>query len=108
MITADPRISQVLLAGGHRMIDKLNYKNERTRFLFNMSDAGSAMLLERNGPRHQLLETVLITDGSFSEDVYVTAGGTRVPLTKDNFDPAMLTLEVPNPALMKDRLDKLS
>jgi len=108
MIVADPRVNKVLLAGGHRMIDKLNYKSERTRFLFNMSDAGSAMLLERNGPRNQLFETVLTTDGSFSEDVYVTGGGTRVPLTKENFDPALLTLEVPNPVSMKDRLDKIS
>ena len=38
------------LAGGHRMIDKLNYKNERTRFMFNMSDAASAILLERDAP----------------------------------------------------------
>jgi 3-oxoacyl-[acyl-carrier-protein] synthase-3 len=108
MMVADPRVKKVLLAGGHRMIDKLNYKNERTRFMFNMSDAGSAILLERDAPRNQLFETVLLTDGSFSEDVYVTGGGTRVPLTKENFDPAMLTLEVPHPAAMKERLDKLS
>src|SRR5947208_193807 len=72
------------------------------------ADAASAILLERDAPRNQLFETVLLTDGSFSEDVYVTGGGTRVPLTKENFDPAMLTLEVPNPAAMKERLDKLS
>ena len=108
MMIADPKVSKVLLAGGHRMIDKLNYKNERARFMFNMSDAGSAILLERNGPGNQLFETVLLTDGSFSEDVYVTGGGTRFPLTKENFDPSMLTLEVPNPAVMKDRLDKVS
>ena len=108
MMIADPRVNKVLLAGGHRMIDKLNYKNERTRFLFNMSDAAGAILLEKNGPRNQLFETVLLTDGSFSEDVYVTGGGTRFPLTKENFDPAMLTLEVSNPAAMKERLDRLS
>jgi len=108
MIVADARVNRVLLAGGHRMIDKLNYKNERTRFLFNMSDAASAVLLERNGPRNQILETALKSDGSFSEDVFVPAGGTRVPLTRENFDPALFALDVPNPALMKERLDKIS
>lgn len=108
MIMADANINRVLLAGGHRMIDKLNYKNERARFLFNMSDAASAVLLERNSPRNQLLETALKTDGSFSEDVYVPAGGTRFPLTKENFDPALFALDVPNPAAMKERLDKIS
>src|SRR5207302_8087659 len=70
MMIADPSVSKVLLAGGHRMIDKLNYKNERTRFMFNMSDAGSAILLERDAPRNELFHTALISHGSFSEDVY--------------------------------------
>ena len=108
MITADPSVRQVLLAGGHRMIDKLDYKNERARFMFNMSDAACAILVERDGPRNQLFATALLTDGSFSEDVYVTGGGTRFPLTRENFDPALLTLDVPRPAEMKGRLDKVS
>lgn len=108
MMLADPDVKRVLLAGGHRMIDVLNYRNERARFLFNMSDAASAILLERGGPQHQLLETALITDGSFSEDVAVLYGGTRHPLTKENFDASLLTLDVQNPAAMKERLDRLS
>jgi 3-oxoacyl-[acyl-carrier-protein] synthase-3 len=108
MMTADAHVNRVLLAGGHRMTDKLNYKNPKSRFLFNMSDAGGAILLEKNGPRNQLLETALLTDGSFADDVFVPAGGTRTPLTKDNFDPALFTLDVRDPAAMKERLDKIS
>ena len=108
LLVAEPQVQRVLLAGGHRMIDKLNYKNQRARFLFNMSDAASAMLLEKNGPRNQVLETALLTDGRFSEDVVVPGGGTRQPLTRENFDPALLQLDVPDPAAMKERLDPVS
>ena len=108
MIIADPRVNRILLAGGHRMIDKLNYQNERSRFLFNMSDAASAVLIERNGPRNEILESAFITDGSFADDVMIPGGGTKMPLNAENFDPVLLQLDVPNPASMKARLDKVS
>lgn len=108
MLLADSRVNSILLTGGHRMIDKLNYRNQRSRFLFNMSDAASAVLIERNGPRNEILESAFITDGSFADDVMVPGGGTRMPLTEENFDPALLQLDVPNPEAMKERLDKIS
>ncbi len=107
MIAADPEIHTVLLAGGHRMIDKLNYHNERSRFLFAMSDAASAILIERDAP-NEILGTAILTDGSFSEDVVVPGGGTRLPLTRVNFDPDLLRLDVPDPQSMKARLDPVS
>lgn len=108
VILADSGVSRVLLVGGHRNIDLLNYKNQRTRFLFNMSDAGSAILVERNAARNEILASALSTDGSFSEDVMVPGGGTRLPLTRENFDPALLRFDVPDPESMKRRLDALS
>ena len=108
MLLADPRVNRILLAGGHRMTDKLNYRNERARFLFNMSDAGSAVLIERNAPRNTILESAFISDGSFADDVMIPGGGTHLPLTRENFDPALLQLDVPHPASMKERLDKIS
>lgn len=108
MMTADADVRKVLLVGGHRMIDKLNYQNPRARFLINMSDAASAVLVERDSPGHEILHTALITDGSFSEDVVVPGGGTRLPLTRENFDPSLLCLDCPDPEAMKVRLDKVS
>ncbi len=108
IMLAESGVRKALLAGGHRMIDKLNYANERARFLFTMSDAASAVLIERDAPGHEILATSLITDGSFSEDVMVPGGGTRLPLTRENFDPALLCLDVPDPAGMKARLDSVS
>jgi 3-oxoacyl-[acyl-carrier-protein] synthase-3 len=110
MLVADPRVNRILLAGGHRMIDKLNYANPRSRFLFNMSDGASAVLIERGDAsgRNEILESAFITDGSFADDVMVPGGGTRQPLTKDNFDPSLLQLDVPDPPGMKARLDRVS
>lgn len=108
LLLAEPGMQRVLLAGGHRMIDKLNYRNPRARFLFNMSDAASAVLLERDASTHEVLATELMTDGAFSQDVVVPGGGTRLPLTSENFSSDLLTLDVPDPAGMKARLDPIS
>jgi 3-oxoacyl-[acyl-carrier-protein] synthase-3 len=108
VISADDEVRKVLLVGGHRMNDVLNYQNPRARFLINMSDAASAVLVERDSPRNEILHTAIMTDGSFSEDVVVPGGGTRLPLTRENFDPALLCLDCPNPEQMKVRLDQVS
>ncbi|MCB1052079.1 MAG: 3-oxoacyl-ACP synthase [Acidobacteria bacterium] len=78
MMLADPNLNRVLICGGHRTGDLVNYTDEKARFLFNLSDGGSAMLLERNGP-NPLAPASILTDGRFSLDVIIPAGGTRQP-----------------------------
>ena len=107
IIRSDPSINTVLLAGGHRTADLVNYQNQRSRFLFNLSDAGSAILLKR-GQGAEVLETSIITDGAFSEDVIIPAGGTRYPATVQTVTNGMHRFDVPDPEGMKQRLDRLS
>jgi 3-oxoacyl-[acyl-carrier-protein] synthase-3 len=55
-----------------------------------------------------VLETVIITDGAFADDVYCPAGGTEMPITCEAIEQGLHYLDVPDPASMKERLDKLS
>ena len=43
----------------------------------------------------------MITDGSFSEDVVVVAGGTKNPITKEAIDQRLNKLDVLDPEGMK-------
>lgn len=106
MMSSDPKLGTVLLAGGYRNIDFIDYENTRTRFMFNLGAGGGAMLLRKGHSENQLLESDLITDGSFSEDVVVVAGGTKNPLTKDNLH--LHQLDVLDPEGMKNRLEQKS
>ncbi|GIN84057.1 3-oxoacyl-[acyl-carrier-protein] synthase 3 [Heyndrickxia sporothermodurans] len=108
MMLADPSINVVLLAGGYRNGDFIDYQNERTRFMFNLSAGGGAILLQKGLKRNLLLETEIMTDGSFSEDVVVTAGGTKNPMTHDALDKGLLRLDVLDPEGMKKRLEHKS
>ena len=108
MMTADPDIKTVLLAGGYRNVDFINYENPRTRFMYNLGAGGAAMLLERDSKQNFILGSHIITDGSFSEDVVVPVGGTKSPLTAESLAAGRYQLDVLDPEGMKARLEKKS
>ncbi len=108
MMMADPEIHTVLLAGGYRNVDFIDYENPRTRFMFNLGAGGGAILLKKGHRENLILETNLITDGSFSEDVVVVAGGTKNPITKEAIEQRLNMLDVLDPEGMKQRLEQKS
>ncbi len=108
LMTAEPDVQTVLLASGYQNCDLINYENERSRFMFSLAASGVSAILQRDFPHNQVLETVIITDGAFADDVYCPAGGTEIPITCEAIEKGLQYLDVPNPPEMKDRLDKLS
>lgn len=117
MMLADDAITTVLLAGGYRNSDLIDYQNPRTRFMFNLSAGGGAMILrkDQNGLTDQdanvcgeVLASHIITDGSFSEDVIICAGGTKQPITQEALEQRLQFFDVPDPEGMKTRLDTKS
>ncbi|QOY37903.1 3-oxoacyl-ACP synthase [Anaerobacillus isosaccharinicus] len=108
MMNSDSSIRTVLLAGGYRNLDFIDYENPRTRFMYNLSAGGGAIILQKGFNNNELLETSLITDGSFSEDVVVVAGGTKHPITGDAIENRLNYLDVLDPQGMKERLEDKS
>jgi 3-oxoacyl-[acyl-carrier-protein] synthase-3 len=108
MMLGDASIRTVLLAGGYRNVDLIDYTNPRTRFMYNLSAGGGAMILQKGYEHNQVLETEVITDGSFSEDVIVMAGGTKCPISSEALLQRMNYLDVPDPEAMKNRLEQKS
>jgi 3-oxoacyl-[acyl-carrier-protein] synthase-3 len=106
LMLTNPNLKRVLLCGGHRTGDLVNYKDPNARFLNNLSDGGSAMLLER-GDTNLLLECSMITDGDFTHDVIVPAGGTKNP-TRNNPKLEDTFLQVPDMEGMRVRLEQRS
>ena len=69
LMESDASIHTVLLAGGYRNVDFIDYQNPRTRFMYNLAAGGGALVLQKNYGKNSLLEADIMTDGSFSEDV---------------------------------------
>ncbi|PGY15062.1 3-oxoacyl-ACP synthase [Bacillus sp. AFS031507] len=108
MMIAVPGIQTVLLAGGYRNVDFIDYDNPRTRFMFNLGAGGGAILLKKGHNENLLMETDIITDGSFSDDVVVVSGGTKNPITKEAIAQRLNKLDVLDPEGMKERLEQKS
>ena len=108
LLESDPALGQVLLAGGSREHDLIDYTNQRSRFMFTFGAGGAAMLLRAGHPENLVLETVGFTDGSFADDVMVPAGGSREPATIETVQARRHYLDVRDPQEMKERLDPIS
>ncbi|MCA1030964.1 3-oxoacyl-ACP synthase [Bacillus timonensis] len=108
MMKSDKSLQTVLLAGGYRNGDFIDYQNPRTRFMFNLGAGGGAILLKRGHSQNQLLESHIMTDGSFSEDVVVVAGGTKHPISSQALEENLNKLDVLDPEGMKQRLEEKS
>jgi 3-oxoacyl-[acyl-carrier-protein] synthase III len=108
LMTSDDRLRTVLICGGHRTADLIDFQDHSARFLFNLSDGGSAMVLRRDYPRNQVLASSFITDGSLSEDVTIPAGGTRLPTSAETLAQGKHTFHVSDSTHLKAGLDGIS
>jgi len=108
MMLGDPDLQTVLIAGGYRNSDFVDYTNQRARFLFGLAAGGGAILLRKGHLKNLLLESEVVVDGSFSHDVIIPVGGTVEPITADALAEGRNRLDCPDPEGMKRRLDAVS
>jgi 3-oxoacyl-[acyl-carrier-protein] synthase-3 len=108
LLTAEPELGTVLIVAACRESYLLDYANERSRFMFNFGDGAVAGLLAADPGRNVLLGCHAITDGSFSLQVKVPAGGSVEPASHATVDARRHYLDVADPAEMKGGLDEVS
>lgn len=108
MMFADPDINTVLIAGGYRNGDFIDYSDSSVSFMYNLAAGGGALILKKNLGRNVLLGTHIITDGTMARDAGVEFGGTEKPITCENLSKAYQSLRVFDEKHMKDRLNEVS
>ncbi|GEK91403.1 3-oxoacyl-ACP synthase [Alkalibacterium kapii] len=108
MLIADDDIDTILIAGGYRNGDLIDYSNPLNSMMYNLSAGGGALLLKKNHNRNILLGSHIISDGSLARTAGVEVGGTENPYTKDNVENSQRTLTLLEPVKMKDRLNEVS
>ncbi|MCO8245640.1 3-oxoacyl-ACP synthase [Haladaptatus sp. AB643] len=109
MLVAD-HVERILLVSASREEDLVDYGNEDSSFMFNFGSGACAMVLEASpeDPLATVRESAAVTDGSFSEDVVMPAGGSRNPPSEVTVQAGLHTLDVPDPDGMKERLADVS
>lgn len=108
MIASDQSIQNILLAGGCKESQIIDYANPRSRFMFNFADGGTAALITRDTCQSEILESAILTDGSFHDDVRMPAGGSKHFASRETVEKNLHYIDVKDPQSMKERLDPVS
>ena len=108
MMLADEDINTVLVVGGYRNGDFVDYTDRHMSMMYNLGAGGGAILLQKNLGRNQLLGSHIISDGSLSRTAGVQIGGLVEPITCDNVEEARRSLRLLDPEKMKARLNEVS
>jgi 3-oxoacyl-[acyl-carrier-protein] synthase III len=106
LMIGDESVNTVLLAGGTRNVDLIDYANPATHFLLAASASGGALILKRNHPENHLIETAFCVDAEMADAVYVPAGGTEIPFSEDNLNSALMYFQVSQPEKLTEYLKK--
>lgn len=106
MMLGDKDINTVLLAGGTRNVDLVDYANPDTHFMLPFSAGGGAVLLRRGHDRNILRAIELTVDCEMADEVYVPGGGTLHPFSADNLDSKIMFFQTPRPEVVRNYLDQ--
>lgn len=108
MLMADESIDTILIAGGYRNGDFVDYTDKNMSMMYNLGAGGGAIILRKNYNKNLLLGSHVIADGSLARTAGVEIGGTCHPITKENQEEAYKSLRLMDPKKMKDRLNEVS
>lgn len=108
LMAVDDRVRTVLLAGGYRNGDLIDYRNPRVSFMYSLAAAGGALVLRRDHDANVVCDASIVSDGDFADDVHVHAGGTVCPVGPEHPGTAAVMLDVTDIDAMKARLAERS
>lgn len=84
ILIADPDCRTILVCGGYRNCDLIDFTDNNLSFMYNLAAGGGAVLLRRDYNKNLLLGTHLISDGSIVYTAGVPVGGTACPPSPEN------------------------
>jgi 3-oxoacyl-[acyl-carrier-protein] synthase-3 len=108
MLLADPEVNLIMVVGGYRNGDFVDYTDKSMSMMYNLGAGGGAIILKKNYGKNLLLGSHMISDGSLARTAGVEIGGINNPITQQNLDIAKKSLRLMNPVKMKNRLNDVS
>ena len=84
ILIADDEVKTILVAGGYRNCDFIDFTDSGVSFMFNLAAGGGAVILQKGYEKNQLLGTHIMTDGSVVHTCGSRIGGITEPVTAEN------------------------
>lgn len=107
MLVADEELRTVLVCGGYRNCDLIDYMDNDVSFMFNLGCGGGAVLLQKGYDKNLLLGSHIMSDGSVVHTAGSAVGGQVNPLNGDNWSQ-LNTLRLMDAERMKALLNSTS
>ena len=108
MLIADDEINVIMVVGGYRNGDFVDYTDKSMSMMYDLAAGGGAIILKKNYGKNLLLGSHMIGDGSLSRTAGVEIGGQCNPLSLANLDESKKSLRLMDAQKMKDRLSEVS
>jgi 3-oxoacyl-[acyl-carrier-protein] synthase III len=108
MLIADDEIDVIMVVGGYRNGDFVDYTDKQMSMMYNLGAGGGAIILKKNYDKNLLRGSHVIADGSLSRTAGVEIGGVSNPVTPQNAMESRKSLRLLDAKKMKDRLNEVS
>lgn len=108
MLIADDSLSTIMIAGGYRNGDFVDYTDKNMSMMYNLSAGGGAIILKKNYGKNLVLGSHIIGDGTLSRAAGVEIGGICNPINSSNINEAGKSLRLMDSTGMKNRLKIVS
>ena len=108
MLIADDEIDVIMIVGGYRNGDFVDFKDKNMSMMYNLSAGGGAMIIKKDYHKNLILGSHILADGTLARTAGVEIGGSCNPITKENVDIAYKSLKLMEPQIMKERLNDVS
>jgi 3-oxoacyl-[acyl-carrier-protein] synthase-3 len=108
MLSADPEIKTVLIAGGYRNGDLVDYADKDMSMMFDLAAGAGAMIIKKNYGKNKILGSHIIADGSLARSAGVKIGGINERFTAGNIEEGYKSLKLFETQKMKERLNEVS
>jgi len=108
MLLADTEIDTILVAGGYRNGDFLDYTDPAVSMMYNLGAGGGAFIVRRGLEENRILGSHIMADGSLAHTAGVQIGGIAEPFTPETVDEGYHSLRLMDAEHMKNRLNETS
>lgn len=108
MLIADDEVSVVMVVGGYRNGDFVDYSDPKMSMMYDLGAGGGAIILKKNYGKNLLLGSHMIGDGSLARTAGVEIGGQCHPLSISNVEESKTSLRLLDAERMKNRLKEVS
>ena len=108
MLLADDDINVIMIAGGYRNGDLVDFTDKDMSMMYNLSAGAGALILKKGMDENLVLGSHIMADGSLARDAGVEIGGLAHPFTNGNVEEGYKSLRLLDADHMKARLNEVS